>query len=200
RRPCAGDAGEAPFDRLAHERRAREADHAQRPAHLVQVLGTGLQHRVVLRRRRILGDRVLDERQSTLDFRVDPGQERGVGHWSKQAPFAGPCYAASLKPATELFRPSASAVSLAAELAVCLVPSVVSCVMPRITFMLAATLVAEAACSRVEAEIDSMSCASCSDTVPISRSAWPASSAVFAPCTTPCVLRSIASTASCVSR
>ena len=57
RRPRRAQAGEAALDRLAEPRRAAQPDHAQRPAHLVQVLGAGAQHRVVLRRGRELGDR-----------------------------------------------------------------------------------------------------------------------------------------------
>jgi hypothetical protein len=66
-------ARKASFDCLAHPRRAAQAHHAQRPAHLVQVLGARLQHRGVLRRGGKLGDRILHQREGPLDLGVDPG-------------------------------------------------------------------------------------------------------------------------------
>jgi hypothetical protein len=90
-------------------------------------------------------------------------------------------------------------VSRSAEPAVRRVPSVVICVIARISFMAVATRVAEAACSCVALAIEPISSASWFDTCSISRSALSASSAVLVPSTTPRVLRSMASIASCVS-
>src|SRR5437016_2751815 len=165
---------------LAKPRGAAHAHHVQRAAHLVQMLRTAGQ-----RARGEVGAHALER---LVDLGSDPRQDGGIGHQP------------SLKPATELFSPSASCVRRAADAAVFLVPSVVSCVTPRMIFILPATWSAEVACWRVALEIAPISSARRFEIFSISRRAWSASSAVLVPSTTPRVLRSMASTASCVSR
>ena len=83
--------------------------------------------------------------------------------------------------------------------AVCCVPSLVWLLTSRMRWMLCATDEAEAAWFSVVREIRMIRSASSCDTWPMPISAMPASSDSLAPRTTPCVLRSMAATASCVS-
>src|SRR2546428_12764457 len=82
-----------------------------------------------------------------VDLGGDPRQDSRIGHQP------------SLKPATELFSPSASCVRRAADAAVFFVPSVVSCVTPRMILILPATWSADAACCCVALEIAPISSA-----------------------------------------
>src|SRR6266446_399610 len=100
-----------------------------------------------------------------------------------------------LKPDTEPFSSLASSASWPIDTAVRLVPSVVCCVILRMSCMLVATSFADLACCSVVVVMPSISRASCCDTVPISASAWPAASDKRAPSTTPWVLFSMAVTA-----
>ena len=140
RRLRAVSAGEAAFERFAELRRAAQPDHPQGAAHLVQVVRARPQHCRIPRLVRELRNAVANHGQGQIDLGRDPGQQRRVsaGHRELRQP--------SLKPATDFFRPSASAASRAAEAVVFLVPSVVSWVMASIAFMLAATFAAEADC------------------------------------------------------
>src|SRR2546430_14025636 len=101
-----------------------------------------------------------------VDLGGDPRQDGGIGHQP------------SLKPATELFSPSASCVRRAADAAVFFVPSVVSCVTPRMIFILPATWSAGVACWRVAFETAPVSSARRMEIFSISRLAWSAHVAV----------------------
>ena len=78
--PRAVRSREAAFDRFAEARRAAQPHHAQRPAHLVQVLGAYAERSGIVRGRGKLRDAVAHVLQRLIHFGGDPGQDGGVGH------------------------------------------------------------------------------------------------------------------------
>src|SRR5207253_2651099 len=147
---------------------AAQAHHVQRAADLVQVLRTARERRGVMRRRRIAREFRAHPIERLVDFGGDPRQDGDIGHGSLPGQ-------PTLKPATELLSPSASCVRRVADAAVFFVPSVVSCVTPRMIFILPATSSAEVACWRVALEIAPISSARRFEIFSISRNAWSAS-------------------------
>src|SRR4051812_3542610 len=73
-------AAEALFEDLAETRRARQAHHAEGPAHLVKMLGAIAEYGSVLRGGGVRRDLRANALERLIDFGADPGKDRGIRH------------------------------------------------------------------------------------------------------------------------
>src|SRR5207342_355568 len=178
---------------------------AQRALHLVQELGAGLELGRVLAVLDVHLQRVARLLQRFVELRLDPGKRgevdvvlqphSGVLSSAGRAharPLRCRCgvgqSAGSLKSATERRRSAASCARFPIDSAVWLAPCEVCVVISWMTDMVAVMLVAATDCCRAAVEMFWMRSARSVETVSISPSARPASSASRAPATTSAVV------------